>query len=94
MEGDYFITVHLTLLPVRSYSMARPISKIAADIRNDWKKPYFGAVPYLEAMAELNSIDDQYMYDTGRSVVLYFLSNASTWRGPVARSVKAELKAL
>jgi hypothetical protein len=30
--------------------------------------------------------------DTGKSIVLYFLSNAGTWRGETAKRVKAELK--
>ena len=60
--------------------------------RADWITPYFGAAPYLTAMACLDSIDDAYGADDGRSVVLYFLSNARTWRGPVAKAVKAELK--
>jgi hypothetical protein len=68
------------------------LSEIAHLIKSEWKKVYFGAVPYLEAMGELSSITDNYGYDTGESVVLYFLSNASTWRGPVAKAVKAELK--
>ena len=51
-------------------------------------------MPYLEAMHSLNSIDDNYMYDTGKSVVLSFLANAGTWRGEKAREIKAELKAM
>jgi hypothetical protein len=70
----------------------RSISDIAYDIRADWKKPYFGAVPYLEAMYGLNSINDNYYYDSGRSIVLYFLSNATTWKGETARRIKVELK--
>lgn len=31
--------------------MTRPISTIADEIRRDWKNVYFGAVPYLNAMA-------------------------------------------
>lgn len=31
----------------------RPIKEIASDILKDWKKPYFGAVPYIEAMMKL-----------------------------------------
>lgn len=72
----------------------RPIYDIAYDIKQDWKKPYFGAVPYLDAMLQLESINDKYMYDSAKSVVLYFLSNASTWRGETAKRVKAELKAM
>ena len=75
-------------------NMTRPISTIAREIKSDWNKVYFGAVPYLDAMQSLNSIDDNYMYDTGKSVVRYFLANAGTWRGDTARRVKAELKAM
>jgi len=70
----------------------RPLNVIAREIRNDWKNVYFGAVPYLEAMQTLDSIDDNYMFDSGKSVVIYFLSNATTWKGETARRVKAELK--
>lgn len=72
----------------------RPLYDIAYDIKRDWKKPYFGAVPYLDAMLQLESINDKYMYDSAKSIVLYFLSNASTWRGETAKQVKAELKAM
>ena len=72
----------------------RPLYEIAAEIRKDWQKVYFGAVPYLDAMSCLDSIEDNYIYDSGKSVVLYFLSNATTWKGDVARRVKAELKTM
>ena len=72
----------------------RPIYLIAEEIMQDWRKPYFGAVPYLNAMLELDSIDDSYYFDSGRSIVLYFLSNANTWRGETARRVKAELRSM
>lgn len=72
----------------------RPLHEIAAEITEDWKKPYFGAVPYLKAMGTLNSISDHFGLDSAHDVVLYFLSNANTWRGPVARRVKAELKGM
>lgn len=74
--------------------MTRSISSIAAEIRRDWAKPYFGAVPYLDAMRHLSDITDRYYYDDGSSVVRYFLANANTWKGDTARRVKAELKAL
>ena len=72
----------------------RPIYSIANEIRMDWKKVYFGAVPYLDAMLQLQSIDDNYGMDSAKSVVLYFLSNASTWRGETAKRIKLELKAM
>ena len=72
----------------------RPLYEIAAEIRRDWKKVYFGAVPYLDAMQTLNSITDNYIMDSGKSIVLYFLCNADAWKGETARRVKAELKAM
>jgi hypothetical protein len=72
----------------------RPISDIAYEIRRLWPKPYFGAVPYLNAMFSLGSVKDNYGADSGTTIVLYFLANAGTWRGPDARRIKAELKYL
>jgi hypothetical protein len=74
--------------------MTRPIHAIADEIIKDWTKPYFGAVPYLGAMRFLHTVDDTYGYDDARSVIAYFMANASTWRGETARRVKAELKAM
>lgn len=75
-------------------STARPLFDIAADIRATWPKVNYAARPYLEAMSGIGSIEETYGFDTARSIVLYFLSNASTWRGDDARRIKAELKAL
>jgi len=69
----------------------RAISEIAREIKNDWKNPNYGAIPYLDAMQEINNIDDDYFQDSARSVVIYFLSNARTWKGETAKRVKAEL---
>jgi len=72
----------------------RPLSNIAHDIRRDWKNVNYAAKPYLAAMFELDRITDPYMFDTGRGIVAYFLSNAASWRGPVAKLIKAELKSM
>ena len=74
--------------------MTRPLHVIASDIWYNWERPYFGAVPYLEAMGSLSSIEDNFYEDSAKSVVLYFLANANTWRGEAARRIKAELKAM
>ena len=71
--------------------MARKIHEIASEILQDWKKPYFGAIPYIEAMLQLNTIHDDYYLDTAESVVIYFLANAQTWRVETAKRIKAEL---
>ena len=73
--------------------MNRPISDIARDISRAWPKPNFAAVPYLNAMRGLYSVHDAYGYDSGKSVVLYFLSNAASFKGEAAKALKAELKA-
>ena len=70
----------------------RQINEIAAEIKSDWKKVYFGAVPYLNAMQSINSINDNYGLDSAKSVVTYFLANAKTWRGENAKRIKKELK--
>jgi hypothetical protein len=72
----------------------RPLSTIAREVRQDWKKVYFGAVPYLDAMSTLNAISDNYYSDSGRSIVAYFLANAMTWKGDKAREIKKELNAM
>jgi len=74
--------------------MQRSISSIAYDIKRVWAKPYFGAKPYLDAMTQLDNINSKYMYDDARSVIMYFLANASTFRGNDAKVLKQELKTL
>lgn len=75
--------------------MTRQLYEIAREIQDDWRpKVNYAAVPYLEAMHELGDITDMFYGDSAKSVVLYFLSNAQTWRGETARRVKAELKAM
>ena len=72
----------------------RSLSAIAREIRKHWPKPYFGSVPYLDAMGSLNTMSDHYGADDARGIVLYFLSNATSWRGPEAKRIKAELNAM
>lgn len=72
----------------------RPLYIIAREIRTDWKKVSPYAAPYLSAMSLLNSVDDNYLMDSGRSIVSYFLANAGSWRGETAKRIKAELKAM
>lgn len=71
--------------------MPRHVQHIAQEILDNWEKPYYGAVPYLQAMLSIISIDDTYGADSARDVVRYFLSNATAWRGETARRIKKEL---
>jgi len=72
----------------------RPLWEIAREIKRDWRKVYFGAVPYLDALSGLESITDSFGYDSGSSIVRYFLANSSTWKGETAKRIKTELKNL
>lgn len=72
----------------------RSLSSIAREIMGDWERPSVHARPYLEAMSQLRGMDDRYYLDSARTIVRYFLANASTWRGPVAQRVKLELKGM
>jgi hypothetical protein len=65
----------------------KTVSQIAVEIKKNWVKPYFGAVPYLNAM-----VYENYGFDGETSIVLYFLSNASTYRGVLAKEHKKQLK--
>ena len=72
------------------------VRDLAMVISEDWsskgKGVNFAAKPYLDAMYALDTVQDAYGFDDGKSIVRYFLSNATSWRGEVAKAVKAELK--
>lgn len=72
----------------------RKISEIASEIKMDWKKVNFAAKPYLDAMLSIDTIQDKYYFEDARSIVTYFLCNASSWRGEKAKAIKAELKGM
>ena len=70
------------------------VSEIAHAIAKDWQNVSPYAKDYLNAMKEITDIEGAYYADSAKSVVLYFLANASTYRGENARSYKALLKAM
>lgn len=70
----------------------RPIYEIAKEIEQDWAKVHFAARPYLRAMHSLDKITDYYGADSAVEILLYFGVNAKSWRGPVARRIKLEIK--
>jgi hypothetical protein len=45
-------------------------------------------------MHSLDTIGDKYGQDDAKGIIVYFLSNATTWRGDKARAIKAELKTI
>lgn len=90
-SGNYKVAAEVT---AALQSVNPPLSEVARIIRNDWAKVNYAAVPYLQALQGLDKITDQYFADDAKSIVLYFLSNATSWRGEVAKGVKAYLKKL
>lgn len=70
------------------------ISTIAREISHNWKNVNYAAKPYLQAMRSLDSANDSYGYDSAKSIVSYFLCNASGYRGDTAKAHKAALKAI
>jgi hypothetical protein len=69
----------------------RTIHAIAGDIKRIWKKMYFGAVPYVDAMLTLSVRGDHYGLDSSDDILLHFFSNASAFRGDEAKALKYEL---
>lgn len=57
------------------------------------KSWYVYAKPYVDALYSLDTVKDNYYYDSGDSIVMYALSNLTYWRGDTAKAVKAQLKA-
>ena len=74
--------------------MPRQIYQIAEDIVKDWKNPHYSAMPYLVVMRRIRTPEEQYMRETGRSIVEYFLENSKSYTGPSAKKLKQELKDL
>ncbi len=72
----------------------RLISSIAIDIGSNWPKISPEAYPYLSAMYCLNTLNDSYGLDSGRSIVSYFLANARQFKGDKAKALKLELKTM
>ena len=70
------------------------ISDIAKFIKTDWKKIPLNAKVYIDAMLEINNIDAKYGLDDAKTIVLYFLANAVTYRGENAKIIKKHLNTL
>ena len=82
------------MLATDTIKTVRPLHVIARDIYQAWPKVNYAAKPYLKAMREISSINDKFGYDDARSIILYFLSNAASFRGDKAKTLKLELKAI
>lgn len=82
----------------RSQQVTRKLSDIAQNIEAAWstqgKGVNYAARPYLDAMYQLEDINDRYGLDSAGGIVRRFLANASSFKGEAAKTLKAELKEL
>lgn len=83
--------VTLETSPAPVVKEVRPLYAIAQEITAKWPKVNYAAKPYLDAMRTLTTMQDKYICDSAHEIVMYFLSNATSWRGDDARRIKAEL---
>jgi hypothetical protein len=70
----------------------RKVHEIAKEIKSVWTNVHYTAKPYLVAMTQMVTVNSNFYHDTGRGVILRFLSNAQSWRGDDARRIKKELR--
>jgi hypothetical protein len=92
------INKHYTsdLKRVLPYGQTRLLKEIAKEIQTEIseKSYYIYAQDYIEALLQLEQIDDQYYADSAVSIVNYLLANLQSWKGDKARAIKAELKTI
>jgi hypothetical protein len=73
----------------------RRVREIAAEIMADWET--IGRSPakeYVDEMLTFDSLDAKVGAVKGVEIVSSFLGVCGTWRGPVARRIKAELRSM
>lgn len=96
--GDVLNFKHNELARQVDKPVTRLLSDIAYEISRNWggqgRGVNYAAVPYLQAMRTLDTIDGDYGQDSAREIVARFLGNAGSWRGETAKRVKAELKGM
>ena len=70
------------------------VSAVLARVRGNLAQTAKSTAQLSSALAFVGvaGVTDAYGYDSGDTIVRYFLANAGTWRGETARQVKAELR--
>ena len=59
-----------------------------------YKDKYIHAMAYIIPMGCLNNINENYGFDTGKSIVAYALGNLQIWKGEKAKAIKKELNGM
>lgn len=93
---NYFFNDDEAEFPVIEYNLEKmTLSQISDLISNSWNNMPEKAYCYVEAMSQIESLEDKYGdYETGLEIVSYFLTNAKTWQGNIAKNVKQHLNNL
>jgi hypothetical protein len=94
MKGNQTMNTNTASRPLHSIASEAimDMETIARGKRKYWRNVFPYLAPYADAMLSLNSIEDNYGWDSGREIVCRFISNAATWKGETAKRVKAELR--
>jgi hypothetical protein len=74
---------------------ALKLSELAEMAYNDWpaaRSENHPAGAYLVPLLGLENLQSRYGVERGEGLVRYFLANAGSWRGEIAREVKRELR--
>lgn len=79
-------------MPRQLHVIAGEIIKTMRSERPDWQQRYYSAVPYIKALTQLETVDQDYGFESADMIIRYLLGNLQTWRGETARRIKAELK--
>lgn len=78
---------------IQQVECATTISEVANIIKQHFDVPVYAKV-YLSPMTQLINGTSLYGVESGKEIVLRFLVNAQTLRGPLARACKKRLKEL
>ena len=79
------------------------IREMIADMRNicnnqktptTWREKYWAAAPYINALLDCETVNDQYGADSAKILIAYLLGNLSGYKGDKAKALKKELKDL
>ena len=70
------------------------LSQISDLIYRNWNNMPLNAYRYVEAMFQLDNINESFNNETGVEIISYFLANAKSWQGDVAKDVKQYLNNL
>ena len=70
------------------------LTALCQSVRKDWSTINPSAEAYLQRIEAIRDLDDRIDGITGVTAIAYFLTFATSWRGPVADEVKRQFECL